>query len=62
MRDSLLIKYGPNDPPPDKREAMAVGLRHAFPVPSSGAFRDLLEAINGQARSVAEGGDAHRSR
>jgi len=31
---------------PDGREHLAQGLKHAFPLPESGAFDNLLWAIN----------------
>lgn len=47
-----LIKFGANARSPDKRENLGQGLRRAFAVPPSGAFSDVLRAIDEAERKV----------
>jgi hypothetical protein len=46
MHDSPLIKYAAWERPPSKRDLVAQELRRAFPVPESGTFSDVLQAIS----------------
>jgi hypothetical protein len=46
MKDALHNRLGLKAPAPRERANLAQGLRRIFPLPPSGAFSDLLDAID----------------
>ena len=52
MDDLPLIRYQPRERAPSRREIVAQELRRAFPVPQSGAFSDVLQAISEAEKKV----------